>query len=231
MTEKERISDVYNKWEDKQKNKYSDSNPGNRYLHLSRDEAVLSLLKKIDQKITGNTKILEAGSGYGGIMLKFASFGAELNNIFGADLLMNRLNSAKERNSGLNLICCDAGKLPFENGLFDTILQFTLFSSILDNNIKLNVAEEMVRLLKPGGWIIWYDVRFPNYRNPNVREIGSREIKRLFPDSKILIFPTTLLPPLARILAPVSFKLCRIFEMVPFLRSHYIAAVQPGNQL
>jgi hypothetical protein len=56
-----------------------------------------------------------------------------------------------------------------------------------------------------------------------VRAIGRREIRALFPEAAINIRSTTLAPPLARRLAPVSFLACEIASLLPMLRTHYAA--------
>jgi hypothetical protein len=41
---------------------------------------------------------------------------------------------------------------------FDLVTQFTVFGSLLDNQLRL-VAAEMHRVLKPGCLILWYDLQ------------------------------------------------------------------------
>jgi len=65
------------------------------------------------------------------------------------------------------------------------VSQFTLFTSILSEPMKNRMAAEMIRVLKPGGVILWYDFRFNNPRNQNVRGIESPEITSLFPGCSV----------------------------------------------
>ena len=92
----------------------------------------------------------------------------------------------------------DGARLPFASGKFDLLLQSTVLTSILDQGIKKNVADEMIRVLAPKGAILWYDFRYDNPRNPDVRGIGRKEIQGLFPHCRIRMQKTILLPPLAR---------------------------------
>ena len=41
--------------------------------------------------------------------------------------------------------------------------------------MKQKVAAEMLRVVKPQGLILWYDFRYNNPRNSNVRGIGAAE--------------------------------------------------------
>jgi hypothetical protein len=50
-------------------------------------------------------------------------------------------------------------------------MQFTVFTSILDKDMKRNIAAEMLRVLKPKGVIIWYDYFVNNPKNSDVRGV------------------------------------------------------------
>jgi len=67
--------------------------------------------------------------------------------------------------------CGDASRLPFKDGSFDIVMQFTVFTSILDREVKKAVATEMLRVLKADGIILWYDYHMNNPKNPDVKGI------------------------------------------------------------
>ena len=89
---------------------------------------------------------------------------------------------------------------------------YGLYLSILYPDLKRRVAAEMMRVVKPEGFILWYDYYVNNPWNSDVRGIKRREIFQLFPDSRIDLARTTLLPPLARVLAPYSYLGCYLLE-------------------
>src|SRR5205814_1459771 len=108
--------------------------------------------------------------------------------------------------------------------VFDLVVQFTVFTSILDRDMRTATADEMKRVTAPDGAIVWYDFRYPSPTNPNVEGLGLREIGRLFAGWDMTVRSLTLLPPVARRLAPSSFIACRLLERAfPPLRSHYFA--------
>jgi hypothetical protein len=91
-------------------------------------------------------------------------------------------------------------------------------------------AREIWRVLRPRGHLLWYDFRFLNPRNQEVRPVGRREVSKLFPDAVVRLRSMSLLPPLARPLAPVSILACDVAAAFPFLRNHYAAGLaKPGN--
>ena len=105
-----------------------------------------------------------------------------------------------------------------------------MFTSILSETVKKSAAAEMLRVLKPGGLVLWYDFRVDNPRNPNVRGIGAREIRSLFADCSVKLRSGTLAPPVARRTVPISWILSLCLERIPFLRTHYVGTIRkPGG--
>jgi SAM-dependent methyltransferase len=119
--------------------------------------------------------------------------------------------------------------LPFGDGSFDLVTQAMAVSSILDPQMRIRMAAEMWRVAKPGGLILWYDLRYANPWNPDMRPVGLKELALLFPTPPIDTQTLTLLPPLARRLAGYSQGLCRLLERLAFLRSHRLALFRKQN--
>jgi hypothetical protein len=84
----------------------------------------------------------------------------------------------------------------------------------------------MVRVLKPGGVVLWYDFRFNNPRNLEVRGIEAAEIRSLFPECSVDLKKVTLAPPLARRVVPISWTSAELLEKLPFLRTHYLGVIR-----
>ena len=87
------------------------------------------------------------------------------------------------------------------------------------------IANEIVRVLAPGGALLWYDFAFDNPQNPHVRGISRSEITRRFPQLAGKIKSVTLAPPLARLIVPRSWTLATFLETIPFLRTHLLAVL------
>lgn len=74
----------------------------------------------------------------------------------GVDLLDWRVEAARHNcPAGLSLECGNAERLRLSDQFFDIIVQATVFSSIINSDMKRKVALEMVHVLKPEGLIIW----------------------------------------------------------------------------
>lgn len=206
---------------------YSHFNPGSLFLKQQCERALLSLLLKHGMDLLADKKILDLGCGTGGILGDFLKYGAEPENLYGIDILEDRVLKARYRYPNFNLYHGDARDLPFEDNFFDVVFQFTVFTSILDGEIKAKVAREMLRVVKEDGLIIWYDFRYSNPRNRNVKGVGERELRGLFPDCSFLLKKNTLLPPLARFLGRYFLPACSLISLFPFLLTHLMVGIRP----
>jgi ubiquinone/menaquinone biosynthesis C-methylase UbiE len=174
--------------------------------------------------------MLEVGCGNGNVLMDFHQFGIGNKNLFGVDLLPMRLQEAHESNPLLPLACADGQRLPYHARTFDIVIQFTAFSSILDREIKSNMAFEMQRVLKPDGAILWYDF-WLNPLNRHTRGIRPAEIRQLFPDCTLDLHKVTLAPPLARRLVPFVTGFALWLERLRFLNTHYLVRISPKREI
>jgi ubiquinone/menaquinone biosynthesis C-methylase UbiE len=167
------------------------------------------------------------GCGKGFWLRQLIQWGAKPDNLFGIDLLEERMQEGRELcPPRVTLRCGNACGLEFEDETFDLILQFTVFSSILDPEMKKKLATEMSRVLKPGGAILWYDYFVSNPYNPDVPGVTRKEISRLFPGLSIFLKRITLAPPLGRVVGPISPALYRVMSVFKPLCTHYLGLFQ-----
>jgi ubiquinone/menaquinone biosynthesis C-methylase UbiE len=177
-------------------------------------------------------RILEIGCGNGHWLRQFIQWGARPENLAGVDLLEGRVDEAKKLcASNARIYCANASTLQFADGTFDVVFQATVFTSILDPDLKTQVAAEMMRVTRDDGLIFWYDFRFDNPRNPDVRGVNRREIQKLFPGCSITLQRVTLAPPIARRIAPYSWLACYLLSKIPWLCSHYIGVIRKARYL
>jgi ubiquinone/menaquinone biosynthesis C-methylase UbiE len=166
--------------------------------------------------------ILEVGCGTGGILAGMLEFGAAPERLTGVDLLESRIAEARQRFPDLRFATGNAEQLEFADASFDLLLLFTVFTSILDADMRRRAAAEAVRVLRPGGAVVWYDFRYNNPWNRHVRGIGRQTLRALFPRLTPDLVSLTLVPPLARRLGPLTSLLYPLLVRLPPLRTHYL---------
>ncbi len=207
--------------------RYSCFNAGNLVIEQELERKLLSAMTRAEAAPLAEKRVLEVGCGHGARLRNLIRWGASPRNLFGVDLLEERIADAKRLlPQEVTLRQADATRLEFPGESFDLILQFTVFSSILEAGTKKKVADEMLRLLRPQGSIVWYDFFLNNPQNPDVRGIRKQEIESLFAGCQVRAQRLTLAPPLARRLGPYSVSLCQMLSALKLFSTHYLAVVR-----
>lgn len=206
--------------------RYSLFNKANYFNLQQRQRMLLQLLALHRISKLDNMKVLEVGCGRGAILAEYFGYGVPLSNLTGVDLLFDRLESAHHKFATNRAICANGQHLPFSTGRFDLVLQYTAFSSVLDDQIKADMAAEMLRVLTLNGSIIWYDF-WLNPSNPQTRGIRKQEIRQLFPNCEYDFRRVTLAPPIARRLIPISWMAGLLLEKLHFLNTHFLVLIRP----
>ncbi len=196
------------------------------YRTFCKDEREIKYID-IFKEHFGNRKdmtILEVGAGIGDNLLFFHRYGLKWENIYANELLENRFAELQQRLAlRSHTFLGDALQLPFKNK-FDIVLQSTVFTSLLSDEFKKTFAQKMLEMVKEDGIILWYDFKYNNPKNKDVKGIGRKEVKILFEGAKkITFYNLTLAPPIGRRVK----KLYNIINFFfPFLRTHLMAVIQ-----
>ena len=189
--------------------------------HQERQEALIRFFRRIGLSSLQGLKLLDVGCGSGGNLRRMIDFGAEAKNCIGIDLFRKSLLDGRGVNPGISLLEGTAARLPFGDGQFDFVFQFTVLTSILDSSVKRQIVSEIARTLRTGGYFVWYDFAFSNPRNQDVRGIGRREIAELLDGFQLDFQKITLAPPIGRKAVRISPAFYRLLALFPILRSHY----------
>lgn len=208
---------------------YSIVKPGNLYRIQRRERDLLALLAEEGFADLDGVTVLDVGCGTGDDLRQMLRYGARSEHLVGVDVLSDRLSKARDLSPHLRFELVDGGALPFASGSFDLVMQSTVFSSIVDAGVQQRLAQEMLRVLRPDGAIVWYDMRFTDPRNVNLVPLTKDRIAQLFPGCDLYLRPHTLIPALSRRLAPLSWALCRALESLPPLRGHLLGVIRPDG--
>ena len=208
-------------------NLYSNDNRWYREVLRAREDALLSLLESAGLRDLNGLRILDLGCGKGGWLKDLIRWGADPALLFGVDLIQERLAEARcELPDELCLALATGEALPHPDASFDMVIQATVFSSVLDQGRREAIAREILRVLRPGGVLLWNDIRWNNPRNRRVQKVGRSEIEHLFPGCSLHLERVTVAPPLGRAVASLSVKFYRILERIPPVCSHYLGLIR-----
>jgi SAM-dependent methyltransferase len=207
--------------------KSNSGNPGRQRTLRERSDAMERILGKRLERPLSECRILDIGCGRGSVLSWFHEREVPSENLFGIDLMPDRIKTAREAYPGFTFIEGNAEQLAFPDDWFDLVLCFTVFSSILDDAMAKNVARSIGRVLKNNGMVVWHDFRYPNPCNSAVRAMTKSRIRRLFPSFELELELIYLLPPIAYHLGRFTDWVYPMLASVPVLRSHYFGLLCP----
>ena len=212
--EAEIAADLYAPWQ-----------PAESFIVSERKNTAARLLHKAGKFPNAGDRCLEIGYGKLGWLADLISWGLNETDLHGIELDEIRARQAQIALPNADLRVGNAASLPWENDSFKVVIASTVFSSILDSDVRKLIAGEIHRVLANGGVLLWYDLAVNNPRNPNVKGISATELKMLFPGFEADIKRVTLAPPIARLIAPRSLTLATLLSALPFLRTHLLAVL------
>lgn len=221
---------------------YSPTRLSNLFLIQQRARQGLAALSRAGLLPLRGHRVLEVGCGTRGWLADMEAWGAERRELAGIDLdpdraaACRRLLAAERDGKGLllspgaEILEGDATALPWPGEVFDLAILSTLMTSILDAEVRATVAHESLRVLRPGGCILWYDFAFNNPRNPDVRAVSRREIAELYAGCDVRLRRVTLAPPLSRKIVPVTWIGALLLESMKILNTHLLGIIRkPGK--
>lgn len=221
-SEVERLVRAYERYDTNPANeaRWGLTNPGNRAIHAERASRVARLL---DGRLARGP-VVDVGCGSGQVLAELPSAMPSVP-LVGVDLSAARLAAAVPRVPGATFVQAEGSALPFPPASIGTALTFTLFSSVLDDDLARALAGEIDRVIEPGGIVVWYDLRRRNPANPQVRPIGRAAVQALFPGWTADLASVTVLPPLARRLGPATGRLYPVLARVRPLTTHLVGVL------
>jgi SAM-dependent methyltransferase len=223
LAEQERIRNVYQQWHGGEAiERYAWHRPEILHQDAAQARILAPLLAATLGTDLSPARMIDVGCGTGGFLRQLIAWGADPAKLVGTEFQQDRLDQARVRSpAGVRW---HLGNLDFaESGSFDLATAQTVFSSILDQELRRELAADMWRTVKPGGWCMVLDFRYDNPRNPNVRKVTHDEMRGYWPSAQCHYRTMLLAPPIARRLAHVPFLVTELLAaLLPMLRSHFV---------
>jgi ubiquinone/menaquinone biosynthesis C-methylase UbiE len=192
------------------------------------ERLIFKVFKRYELKSLNNKRVIDMGCGNGARLRTLMRFGALPENLYGVDLSSHRVELAQSFSPNFNIQCGDVSETEFANNSFDIVMNSTMMSSICNDELSTKIANEMCRIVKNDGVILWYDLRYNNPFNKNVRGYSRVMIKTLFSGYDISFSTLTLIPNLTR-KVNLPFFLYQIINLIPFFRTHYLCIIKPAK--
>jgi SAM-dependent methyltransferase len=199
--------------------------PVNLFTVREREWILAGLLRRSGVSTLAGLDILDVGCGGGGELRRLTSLGATPDRLAGIDLMPARAEAARRILPEARIETGSAHQMPFPDGSFDIVSQFVVFSSVVDPEMRRAIASEMLRVLRPGGLILWYDIRKAR-TTVNLVPISMGEMRTIFPGCSITARPVTLGWKATRCVVPRSRAAAYLLQRLPFLCSHWAAVLK-----
>jgi SAM-dependent methyltransferase len=226
-----RILEEYRRWVREIDDRYAIWQPDVAFTTSARTNRAVALLRSVNAFPAADAPCLEVGYGILGWLGLLVGWGVKETCLHGIELDSERAAKARGVLPAADLRIGDACEMPWADGFFRLVIASTVFTSILNDGVRRLLAREIVRVMAPGGALLWYDFAYNNPKNPNVRGIKPKEVRDLFAGLHGPMKRVTLAPPIARAVAPRSLLLASILEAMPFLRTHILAVlVKQGEE-
>lgn len=189
----ERVVRVYDSYGREAESRWDPDKPANRLILSERNRMFEQALRGrgFDRR---DCVVVEVGCGTGQVLDVMSDLLPNAT-IIGFDIHLDRLKGV----SRFPVARADARRLPLPSESVAVITASVLLSSV-SRESWAPLARELCSVLKPGGVVLWYDMRLPNPFNRHTTPVTRRDLERLFPNADIDVRPLTLLPHAARML-------------------------------
>ncbi|BCO30373.1 hypothetical protein TspCOW1_04760 [Thiohalobacter sp. COW1] len=188
--------------------------------------SVASILYKAFGPNLEGLRVLDVGCGTGAFLRQLADWGASPETMIGTELLPDRIDTAVRLSpSSVTWHLGNINELDLDLK-FDLVSLFTVLSSVVDADERLNLIDEAWQRVDSLGWLLVFDLRVNNPANHDVSRVKITELEHEVVPTSRYVNTLVLAPPLARRVTSLSRTLARILEALPFFRTHFIYIAQ-----
>ncbi|HEY8164947.1 MAG TPA: class I SAM-dependent methyltransferase [Gemmatimonadaceae bacterium] len=200
------MTEVYKEYYEKHGRDRNDflRNPEVTFQIFAIDRANIRALRRLDLN-PATAKVLDVGCGNGTSLFQFLRLGFRPENMSGVDTSEERIAAAKIELPSADFRCESAEAMSYESGIFDLVFESTLFMMLTSDGVASRVAKEMIRVTRPGGYVMLADWRYAEPRSKTHKAVSPKRIRALFDvgsaTNVVARERGALIPPLGRFLS------------------------------
>ncbi len=210
------------------------TNPGVLFQTLACEASVVRASRAIGHD-PASALVLDVGCGSGSDVYELIRLHYNPAKITGIDVLPDRILAAEALCPQIRFILGDASRMAFPDDSFDLVFESTMFATLPDDVLSAAIAREMLRVCRPGGYLMLVDWWTPKPGDPNYKALTRRRLADLFAVGRETDLLRTcrgaLVPPLGRRLSrwlpSAYFAVAAVF---PFLVGQVTYVLQKRPQ-
>jgi ubiquinone/menaquinone biosynthesis C-methylase UbiE len=205
-------------------------NSGVFFQTIASQKSIVESFREIPFFEKNKWRVLDVGCGSGVSLLQLLGLGFEPSFLYGIDILPERILEAENKLSNINFSVGDAAMMEYASNYFDLVMESTMFIQLTDESLSGQIADEMLRVVKPEGYIMLTDWRY-SWRHPEYCKLSSRRIAQLFhvgkKTSQVSYHYGALIPPIGRFLSSYLPSLYfGVSKICPFLVGQVTVVLQ-----
>ena len=195
------MTELYSRYYDEHSEDRNDllGNPEVAFQAFAFERANIRALQRM--RLNRKTaRVLDVGCGAGSALINLLRLGFVQQNMSGVDISADRIAEAKASLPLADLRCESADAMSYADGTFDLVTESTMFILMPDEAMASRIAREMIRVTKPGGYIMLIDWRYSKPGSSVYKALNPARIESLFGGETSVIARErgALVPPVGR---------------------------------
>lgn len=171
---------------------------------LAMSASVVRAIRAYELPVS-TSRVLDVGCGSGANLFQVLMLGFRPQNVTGIDIIPERIEEAKAAYPQADWVVGNAGEMAFPDAHFDLVFEFTMFATIPDDALSAQIARQMIRVCKPGAYLMLVDWRTHKPNDVNYLALTRSRLNGLFEIGRktelVGIYNGALIPPVGRTLS------------------------------
>ena len=155
------------------------NNPEVTFQTFAFDRANIRALQRMELD-REKAHILDVGCGTGASLVPFIRLGFKPENLAGVDPSDERIAQARVSYPTVDFRQESGEATTFADSTFDIAFESTLFMMLTSDDLARRVAAEMIRVTRPGGYVMLADWRYAKRGSADHRAMSRERIGSLF---------------------------------------------------